>query len=165
MADQDFPEQVAAIVAAVHADAAEREMDPYRAVEVLFRCRHQLPPDILRSLAGIWCCASAAKYGEPYEPFWEDFAEAYGGHLTPECEDENDHPDRSPWAMIERFCEETGRATVYGSDFDAARDTEEFQAWLWEQPTGRAAEWNGIRFRYGRCSDQDLINIAIWHIR
>jgi hypothetical protein len=61
--------------------------DVYPAVEVLFRERHRLPSDVLRSLAGIWTCASAARYGEPHERFWED--EDFTGHDPAACEAES----------------------------------------------------------------------------
>jgi hypothetical protein len=63
------------------------EITVHDAVEVLFAQRHDLPPDVLRSLADIWVCASAARYGEPHEPFWED-AE-FTGHDLAACEAES----------------------------------------------------------------------------
>lgn len=40
----------------------------------------------------IWCCASAAQWGEPHEQFWElDLAELLRTHDTAACDD----PD--PW--------------------------------------------------------------------
>lgn len=65
--------------------------DPaYQAVDTLFRCRHELPPDILRSLASIWFCASAARYGRPHEEFWElDDEAAYAAHNVATCDREN----------------------------------------------------------------------------
>ncbi|MDN5918072.1 MAG: hypothetical protein L0I76_23745 [Pseudonocardia sp.] len=55
------------------------------AVDLLFRVRHDLTPDVLRSLASIWTCASAARYGAPHERFWELDAE---GHFYDEHEGE-----------------------------------------------------------------------------
>ena len=60
------------------------------AIDVLWRCRHSLAPDVLRTLADIWTCASAARYGEPYERWWEgnDEDAAYSNHDVPKCESE-----------------------------------------------------------------------------
>lgn len=61
--------------------------DHVDAANLLHACRHQLPNDVLRSLQSIWFCASAARFGQPYEPFWEDQdAAAYAEHNTAECE-------------------------------------------------------------------------------
>lgn len=69
-------------------EAAARPASPgeavYAAVEVLYAARHRLDPDVLRSLAGIYVCASAARYHEPYEAFWEDAD--WAAHDTAECE-------------------------------------------------------------------------------
>jgi hypothetical protein len=62
-------------------------MTPDEAVDVLFRERHRLAPDILRSLQDIWNCASAARYGEPCED-WAYGTEFYAGHDTADCEDD-----------------------------------------------------------------------------
>lgn len=57
------------------------------AVEVLFAKRHSLPNDVLRSLAGIWICASAARFGEPYEDAWPDAdSPRYRNHDVERCE-------------------------------------------------------------------------------
>lgn len=58
----------------------------YGAVETLFRHRHHLAPDVLRSLASIWVCASAARYGAPHETFWLEDEAAYSEHDVAECE-------------------------------------------------------------------------------
>lgn len=88
-----LPGVVADLAARHHATNGEPPMaeppDPvYEAVELLFRHRHNLAPDVLRSLADIWSCASAARYGEPHEEFWTALAEEgfYGTHDTAECE-------------------------------------------------------------------------------
>ena len=63
--------------------------DPVReAVAVLSAARHELPSDVLRSLQGIWMCASAARFGEPYEawPTWEEMAAEIREHDTAACE-------------------------------------------------------------------------------
>jgi hypothetical protein len=63
------------------------------ATDRLFANRHHLPPDILRSLEGLLFCASAARYGQPYERFWEHGGwsdEAFTAHHTACCEAEND---------------------------------------------------------------------------
>lgn len=58
------------------------------ALDVLFASRHQLAPDALRSLRDIWDCASAARYGQPYEP-WDYDPEFYATHDTAECEQDD----------------------------------------------------------------------------
>jgi hypothetical protein len=63
----------------------------YAAVEVLAHYRHSLTPDVLRSLADIWVCASAARWGRPYETWWLDMddpevAALYTGHDVAACE-------------------------------------------------------------------------------
>lgn len=58
----------------------------YGAVAVLYKARHDLPNDILRSLADIWVCGSAARFGEPYERFWETNVEEFSTHDTARCE-------------------------------------------------------------------------------
>jgi hypothetical protein len=66
--------------------------DPvYAVVEVLAAYRHSLTPDVLRSLADIWVCASAARWGEPYETWWLDLADPevaalYSEHDVAGCE-------------------------------------------------------------------------------
>ena len=60
----------------------------YRAVQVLFSARHSLRSDILRSLDNIVFCASAARFGEPYERLTRDLAE-YVEHDTARCEAES----------------------------------------------------------------------------
>jgi hypothetical protein len=56
------------------------------AIAVLFQQRHQLTPDVLRSLQDIWACGSAARYGEPYETWFFDDPEFYATHDTAACE-------------------------------------------------------------------------------
>jgi hypothetical protein len=63
-------------------------MTVQEAVGVLFARRHHLGPDVLRSLQDIWACASAARYGGPYEA-WDFDPEFYATHDTTECEGEN----------------------------------------------------------------------------
>lgn len=63
-------------------------MTPQEAIEVLSRERHRLAPDIIRSLQDIWACASAARYGEPYETWFTDDPEFYATHDIAECEDD-----------------------------------------------------------------------------
>jgi len=58
-----------------------------QAIEVLFRHRHHLDPSALRSLRDIWDCASAARYGEPYET-WDPDPEFYATHDTATCEED-----------------------------------------------------------------------------
>lgn len=95
------PERLADLFPAVTADLAARHhatngapmpepVDPVReAVNLLHRCRHELEPDVLRTLAEAWACASAARYGEPHEEFWTELAEDgfYAAHDVGECED------------------------------------------------------------------------------
>lgn len=63
--------------------------DVVEAANVLFTNRHSLPPDVLRTLACVWQCASAARYGEPHEEFWADQDDFYASHDDDACEDEN----------------------------------------------------------------------------
>ena len=51
--------------------ATTTTMSVYDAAEVLFEHRHDLPSDILRTIQNVWTCASQARFGEPYEAFWE----------------------------------------------------------------------------------------------
>ena len=145
---------------AVEAPPEDDHIDPYDAVEAIAKCRHHLPSDILRSLGDIWFCASAARFGQPYEPFWkEQDAAAYAAHNTAECEDENDHPEWGPGHLMGQFHDETGLLNFYRGDPDLIDDTEDvepFLAWIAEQPQGRTAAWDLIRRRYGR-SDRELI--------
>jgi rubrerythrin len=54
------------------------------AANLLYRHRHTLPNDVLRSIQSIYDCASAARFGERYEaPADDDF---YREHDTAECE-------------------------------------------------------------------------------
>jgi hypothetical protein len=61
------------------------EADVCLATEVLFRRRHSLPSDIIRSLQDIWVCASAARFGKPYEDFIPE-PEFFTDHNVAECE-------------------------------------------------------------------------------
>ncbi|SFO40326.1 hypothetical protein SAMN05216207_10524 [Pseudonocardia ammonioxydans] len=48
--------------------------------------RHHLPADVLRSLADIWLCATAARLPQASpDRFWEDDADFYAGHDTVSC--------------------------------------------------------------------------------
>ena len=60
------------------------------AIDVLYRHRHELDPSALRSLQDIWACASAARYGQPYETWFTEDAEFFATHDTAACETEND---------------------------------------------------------------------------
>src|SRR5581483_7664097 len=53
---------------------------PYQAVSILHQHRHHLTPDILRTIQDIWVCASAARYGAPYETGWAEDPDAYRDH-------------------------------------------------------------------------------------
>jgi hypothetical protein len=61
-------------------------MNPQEAAAVLYRHRHRLSPDILRTIQEVWVCASAARYGEPYETWWVEDLDAYSDHDVAECE-------------------------------------------------------------------------------
>lgn len=127
------------------------------AIDVLSRDRHALPNDALRSLQSILFCASAARFGEPYE---DDLmsAEDYAAHNTAECEDENGHPERGPEHLMEQFRDETGLLDFYRGDpgaIDETEDVQPFLAWI-AADTDRAAAWAAIGERYGR-SDRELI--------
>jgi hypothetical protein len=66
------------------ASEASAEPEVYAAVETLFRHRHTLPNDALRTVQCIYDCCSAARFGERYEaPTDADF---YHSHDTVECE-------------------------------------------------------------------------------
>ena len=69
---------------------------PRQAVDILFAARRTLTPDILRSLRDTWLCASAARYGAPYES-WEYDASADRDHDMAACETESSRPP-GPWA-------------------------------------------------------------------
>lgn len=74
--------------------AGSRSGDPVtEAVNLLFRARHHLTPDVLRSLASVWECGSAARYGAPHERFWELDPSFYTDHDVAECEAENQPTD------------------------------------------------------------------------
>ena len=60
-----------------------------------------LPADVLRSLADIWVCASAAQWGQPYETWWldlddPDVAALYRDHDTAACDAESEQTPE-PW--------------------------------------------------------------------
>lgn len=62
------------------------------AADLLFEVRHELPPDVMRTLADVWTCASAARYGEPHERFWEpdeELGDPFSDHDTAECAGES----------------------------------------------------------------------------
>jgi len=99
----DFGSSTSWVVSLIR-EVASRAADPItEAVDVLFRNRHHLAPDALRSLQSIYLCASAARYGEPHEAGWLEDAEFYAAHDVAGCE-EDDQPgqldDDSPLAPI-----------------------------------------------------------------
>lgn len=67
--------------------------EPHEAVDQAFARRPRFSPgELLAVQQQIWCCASAAQWGEPHEQFWElDLAELLRTHDTAACDD----PD--PW--------------------------------------------------------------------
>ncbi|MCA1704281.1 MAG: hypothetical protein LC808_13875, partial [Actinobacteria bacterium] len=122
-------------------DEALAHLDPYTAVDCLFRHRHQLANDTLRTLQGVWSCASAARFGEPYEDFIR--AESIAAHNTAECEDDTGHPENGPGHLIAQFHDETGLLNVYQGNPDAIDDTEDvlpFLAWIAADPE-RTQRW------------------------
>jgi len=87
------------VLAAQERPAAD---DVAGAIDVLFRHRHELTPDALRSLQDIWACGSAARYGQPYETWFTDDLEFYANHDTATCEAENgEQADEDFWAAGE----------------------------------------------------------------
>jgi NTP pyrophosphatase (non-canonical NTP hydrolase) len=70
-------------------------MDLRQAVNILHRYRHQLSPDILRTIQDVWVCACAARCGEPYETGWADDPDVYREHDVSECE-----ADDTPAALV-----------------------------------------------------------------
>lgn len=60
--------------------------DPQQAAAVLYRHRHRLTPNILRTIQDVWVCASAARYGEPYETWWVEDLGRYLDHDVAKCE-------------------------------------------------------------------------------
>ena len=74
----------------------QQKLTPSDAVAVFFAGRHSLAPDILRSLQDMWVCASAARYGKPYETWQLGDPDAYRTHDVAACDAENDQPAR-PW--------------------------------------------------------------------
>ena len=73
------------------AEAAHPSGAVVAAVDLLFRYRHELDPSMLRSLQNIWHCASAARYGRPYED-WDYGPEFYATH-DDDCGAEGDTGD------------------------------------------------------------------------
>ena len=71
------------------------------AVDVLFQHRHNLTPDVLRSLQDIYVCACAARYGEDYESGWLDEAD-FANHDVSECEAGSDAEVAAEVAELEQ---------------------------------------------------------------
>jgi NTP pyrophosphatase (non-canonical NTP hydrolase) len=61
-------------------------VDLQQAAAVLYLHRHRLSPDMLRTIQDLWVCASAARYGGPFETGWADDPDAYSEHDVRECE-------------------------------------------------------------------------------
>lgn len=74
--------------------SGQEKLTPSDAVTLLFAARLTLAPGILRSLQDIWVCASAARYGEPYETWQLGDLDAYRTHDVAAREAENDQPAR-----------------------------------------------------------------------
>lgn len=77
---------------AEHYGGQAEQADPItEAVDTLFRNRHHLAPDALRSLQCIYVCASEAaaarsgRPGQPYETGWLDDPVVYATHDVAEC--------------------------------------------------------------------------------
>lgn len=88
--DHDSPQDAAARVTVLNGGPAPaapvKPPTIHEAIDVLFRDRHSLASDIIRSLGDIWACASAAAYGEPAETWFTDDPEFYAAHDTATCE-------------------------------------------------------------------------------
>ncbi|MBN9758875.1 hypothetical protein Ae406Ps2_3009c [Pseudonocardia sp. Ae406_Ps2] len=95
------------------------------AADLLFEMRHHLTPDVIRTLAEVWTCASAARYGAPQERFWEpDTAgDPFADHDTFSCEDEDENrpPAPVPAGIRVHTCY-TANCTVCGSAADVDAD-------------------------------------------
>lgn len=63
----------------------------------LWTNRHYLPPDVLRTLAEIWLCATAIHWpGSPPNRFWDNVPEVFTRHDTTYCEHHREAGDPSP---------------------------------------------------------------------
>lgn len=93
------------------------------AIEVLFAARHDLTPGALRSLADIWSCGSAARYGAPHEEFWDLAPDFYTEHDTASCEAENTIADEIVVAVrnADRYWIPVARITSDGSPLETIR--------------------------------------------
>ncbi|WP_226366933.1 hypothetical protein [Pseudonocardia sp. ICBG162] len=59
--------------------------------------RHYLPPDVLRTLADIWLCATAIRWpGTPPHRFFDYHLEFFDQHDTARCEHHRDAGDPPP---------------------------------------------------------------------
>lgn len=90
--DHDSPAEAAARVTILNGGPAPAPPKPptvREAADVLFRERHRIDADIIRTLADIWACASAAAYGEPHETWFTDDPAFYAAHDTAACEADN----------------------------------------------------------------------------
>ena len=69
----------------------------YAATSVPFQHRHELPSDVPQSLADSWMCASAARFGAPFETWWPDDQDGfYRTRDTAQCKaDPGPYPE--PW--------------------------------------------------------------------
>jgi NTP pyrophosphatase (non-canonical NTP hydrolase) len=86
---RDLVDTITAALGAIPPEVL-RDPDPYQAVSALYRYRHHLTPDLLRSLAYIWVCGSAARYGEPYETWQFEDLDLYRTHDTAQCHADDD---------------------------------------------------------------------------
>lgn len=63
----------------------------------LWTYRHDLPPDVLRTLADIWLCATASRWpGSPPNRFWDNDPEVFTRHDTIHCDHHCDAGDPAP---------------------------------------------------------------------
>lgn len=76
-------------------------VDARRAAAILYRHRCELSPDILRTIKDAWVCASAARYGEPYETGWAEDPDAYREHDVAECEADDDDLNSAAGTSLE----------------------------------------------------------------
>lgn len=88
-------------------------------LSALWTARHNLPADVVRSLADIWTCGSAARMPE-IEPdrFWDDDPDFYARHDTAACSwsrpthPATDQPMLDPYVAVEHLFTRRHRLTT-----------------------------------------------------